>query len=345
VFVGIAGVMAGEQAETAQSGGSQPTFVYWVRLLTPWPETPTVSTRGREAGDELRELYRKTIAAGFSSQPGELSADHVIEEIFSGGDGFGRRRDSRAGGGGGGSGGKTASGGRRSSMEHQRSAGDAGYWSDGGDVRSVGAADAGAGGGAGAKDSWPDFGYGKRGARANRERLRSADEVFRSGGGGGGAIGRPRGSFGSVGHAAEMDKAHSVPEVDELDVRDDLRCWNSRVWSRAADWLDPTLASEWRQTLQLPSHFNQRFSYILCILLFQTVLYKISWELETYHSTSHPTSGPSSLGPNRLVSGNIGATTDHTRVAIHHVVVSIPLTDRWLSSGIRTGLHQHHQLE
>jgi hypothetical protein len=201
-------------------------------MLTPWPEIPAVSTREREAGDELRELYRKTIAAGFSSQPGELSADHVIEEIFSGGDGFGGRRDDRAGGGGA-RGGRTAHGGRRSSMEHQRSAGDAaGYWSDGGDARSVGAgASAGAGGGgggAGGKDPWPDFGYGKRAARASRERLRGADEVFRSGaGGGGGAIGRPRGSFGSVGHAAEMDKAHSMAEVDELDVRDDLRCWNS----------------------------------------------------------------------------------------------------------------------
>jgi hypothetical protein len=204
------------------------------------PETPAISTRDREAGDELRELYRKTVAAGFSSQPGELSADHVIEEIFAGGDGFGHRRNG---------GGPTHS---RKSTDHPHAAGDGGgYWSDGAEDRPSAAvgASAGGGGGGGDKSPWPEFGgaYGKRrgsggDARAAtvRDRVRGggggAEEVFRSSAGGG--LGRPtRGSFGAAtaaAHAAvaDMDKGWvrgSVPEVNELDVRDDLRCWNSRI--------------------------------------------------------------------------------------------------------------------
>jgi hypothetical protein len=172
----------------------------------------------------------------------------VIEEIFSGGDGFGGRRDDRAAGtGGSGSAGAGAGyPGRTSELHHhhhrrQRSGGDTGgYWSDG-EMRSGAAAGVVGGGGPGAgdKSAWPDFGgYAKRvggggiGGGASRERLPGSggDEVFRSSG----AMGRAsRGSFGAAaGHAADLDKgwaAGSVPEVDELDERDDLRCWNSRI--------------------------------------------------------------------------------------------------------------------
>jgi hypothetical protein len=156
------------------------------------------SLQNREAGDELRELYRKTIAAGFTSQPGELSADQVIEDIFSGGDGFGGRRDQPD-----------------KSSEHNRSQ-DGGYWSEG-ELRPSG----------GDKGSWTDFTYSKRSnARVSHEPLQSSEDAFRSS-----AINRPRGSFGATNHPVEMDKGWtgSVPEVDELDVRDDLRCWNSKT--------------------------------------------------------------------------------------------------------------------
>ena len=36
-------------------------------------------------------MYRRTLAAYWSSQPGELKADECIEDIFSGGDGWGKR--------------------------------------------------------------------------------------------------------------------------------------------------------------------------------------------------------------------------------------------------------------
>jgi hypothetical protein len=51
-----------------------------------------VNSKAKEAGDELRELYRKTLAAEWTCQPGELSADKCIEDIFAGGDGWGNTK-------------------------------------------------------------------------------------------------------------------------------------------------------------------------------------------------------------------------------------------------------------
>jgi len=49
---------------------------------------PSLSTKSREAG-EAQDLYRRNLAAHFNAQPGELRADECIENIFSGGDGWG----------------------------------------------------------------------------------------------------------------------------------------------------------------------------------------------------------------------------------------------------------------
>ena len=38
----------------------------------------------------MQDLYRQTLAAYWASQPGELRADECIEDIFSGGDGWGK---------------------------------------------------------------------------------------------------------------------------------------------------------------------------------------------------------------------------------------------------------------
>ncbi|QRD06323.1 hypothetical protein JI435_117120 [Parastagonospora nodorum SN15] len=73
VFSGIAGIMAGEQGEVEDSGAA-----------------PSLSTKSREAG-ELQDMYRRTLAAYWSAQPGELKADECIEDIFAGGDGWGDR--------------------------------------------------------------------------------------------------------------------------------------------------------------------------------------------------------------------------------------------------------------
>ncbi|KAF1919147.1 N-terminal C2 in EEIG1 and EHBP1 proteins-domain-containing protein [Ampelomyces quisqualis] len=73
VFSGIAGIMAGEQAELEEHG-----------------DAPSLSSKSREAG-ELQDMYRRTLAAYWSAQPGELKADECIEDIFAGGDGWGDR--------------------------------------------------------------------------------------------------------------------------------------------------------------------------------------------------------------------------------------------------------------
>jgi hypothetical protein len=74
VFSGIAGLAVGEAEDNdGVSGGTS---------------TPMMSSKSQVAGDEFRELYRFTIAANWTCLPGELSADKVIEDIFSGGDGW-----------------------------------------------------------------------------------------------------------------------------------------------------------------------------------------------------------------------------------------------------------------
>lgn len=73
VFSGIAGIMAGEQAELEDSGAA-----------------PSLTSKSRDAS-ELQDMYRRTLAAYWSAQPGELKADECIEDIFAGGDGWGDR--------------------------------------------------------------------------------------------------------------------------------------------------------------------------------------------------------------------------------------------------------------
>ncbi|KAI9702220.1 MAG: hypothetical protein M1820_006302 [Bogoriella megaspora] len=73
VFGGIAGIMAGEQqGETDDSTG----------------QMPSLNSKSRETG-ELQDMYRRTLAAYWAAQPGELKADECIEDIFAGGDGWG----------------------------------------------------------------------------------------------------------------------------------------------------------------------------------------------------------------------------------------------------------------
>ena len=156
----------------------------------------------KEAGDELRELYRRTLAAEFTCQPGEPSADQVIEDIFAGGDGWGLQPE------------------RSDSVRNRRRAAtsdDAGSLSDG-DMRPLQSA----------KGSWPDFQFSRKqgSKRSNRESpLRVDDNLLDLPGR------HVRGSFGQQSHQmrVEADKEWiSVQEIDELDVREDLRCWAAR---------------------------------------------------------------------------------------------------------------------
>ena len=73
MFGGIAGILAAEQADPDESG-----------------HIPSMSHKTREAG-KLQDMYRRTLAASWAAQAGELPADQCIEDIFAGGDGWGRK--------------------------------------------------------------------------------------------------------------------------------------------------------------------------------------------------------------------------------------------------------------
>ncbi|KAF2020614.1 hypothetical protein BU24DRAFT_416282 [Aaosphaeria arxii CBS 175.79] len=73
VFSGIAGIVSGDQVDPEETG-----------------VTSSLNSRTQETG-ELQDMYRRTLAAYWSAQPGELKADECIEDIFAGGTGWGDR--------------------------------------------------------------------------------------------------------------------------------------------------------------------------------------------------------------------------------------------------------------
>ena len=50
---------------------------------------PSMSSKTRELG-ELQDMYRRALAASWAAQAGELPADECIDNIFAGGDGWGK---------------------------------------------------------------------------------------------------------------------------------------------------------------------------------------------------------------------------------------------------------------
>jgi hypothetical protein len=76
MFGGIAGIMAGETVEPVDDA-TGPAGV----------SSMTNQNKSRDAS-ELHDMYRRSLAASWACQPGELPADECIEDIFSGGDGW-----------------------------------------------------------------------------------------------------------------------------------------------------------------------------------------------------------------------------------------------------------------
>ena len=153
--------------------------------------TPSLSSKSREVG-ELQDMYRRTLAAYWAAQPGELKADECIEDIFAGGDGWGNKekaydtpQDSM----------KLAGGDSSGSMSES--------------------------------EPLPIHRSKRRGAdglRKSHETLRPGD-IGHSGTGGV----RGRGSLEQQAHQmkAEAERRRIKPphEVNEFDVREDLRSW------------------------------------------------------------------------------------------------------------------------
>lgn len=160
-----------------------------------------VTSKSREAGDELRELYRRTLAAEWTSQPGELSADKCIEDIFAGGNGWGDKTN----------------GYEATSPTKQRHS----TQIDG--LRSLTDNDARHYQTAKHNGTWQGFFKRRQDIkRASRESLGKRDDISSRGT-------RGRGSFEHQGHQmkGEGENGHHRPphEMDEFDLRDDLRSW------------------------------------------------------------------------------------------------------------------------
>jgi hypothetical protein len=199
VFSGIAGIIAGDQADA-----EDPLHM------------PAVNSKMKETGDELRELYRKTLAADWTCQPGEMSADKCIEDIFAGGDGWGAKGKGHEGPG---HKGKVLSSDNVSllsdSESRQYHGGKKSIWS------------------AGLFRSRQDM---KRHSRENLGK-RSQDDMHHHTRGV-----RGRGSFEQqtrqMGMDADRGTNKSGREVEDLDAREDLRSWRVPAGSGMTKRLD-----------------------------------------------------------------------------------------------------------
>ncbi|RKU44346.1 hypothetical protein DL546_007133 [Coniochaeta pulveracea] len=85
VFGGIAGVIPGVTGEPVEPGA---TDIRPGEAIGPGQAAdPSIAGKSRDVY-EVQDMYRRSLAASWASQPGELPADECIEDIFSGGDGF-----------------------------------------------------------------------------------------------------------------------------------------------------------------------------------------------------------------------------------------------------------------
>ena len=76
VFGGIAGIITSEQVEPDDVG-----------------RAASVSSKATRDVGEIQDLYRRTLTASWTSHMGDLPADECIEDIFSGGDGWGKHKN------------------------------------------------------------------------------------------------------------------------------------------------------------------------------------------------------------------------------------------------------------
>ncbi|EME49806.1 hypothetical protein DOTSEDRAFT_40956 [Dothistroma septosporum NZE10] len=87
VFGGIAGIIAG--SEPTGNPHNPASHTNGDADGQDAAALPNFSTTNKELG-EMQDMYRRTLAAYWASQPGELRADECIEDIFGGGDGWGK---------------------------------------------------------------------------------------------------------------------------------------------------------------------------------------------------------------------------------------------------------------
>ncbi|EED20059.1 conserved hypothetical protein [Talaromyces stipitatus ATCC 10500] len=178
VFGGIAGILPPEHGETEEPGS-----------------LPSINA-SRETGD-LQDMYRRTLAASWTTQDDELLPDQLIEDIFAGGRGVrssarSGARSERADYDDDGSISDTAS---RTTVQENRADGNT-------------------------NNKRPKSVMSSR----SRTDLRDTESMLSSSGGGSG-----RGSLESSFQEKAWKSSKATHEISEFDVRDDLRTWEITV--------------------------------------------------------------------------------------------------------------------
>ena len=202
VFGGIAGIIS--SSEPAAPGNSTNEE----GANTGQEALPNLSIRNKELG-EMQDMYRRTLAAFWASQPGELKADECIEDIFAGGDGWGSKSNPNAAAGAGDKGQgpsqrSSLEGGTHSRKHHRRDRADS-------HRRELDSA----GGGSG----------------ASTPRARDDEGVEVAGRGEGRMHVQGKGMLAMARHGRHSknfrgkDLRSGQGEVDEFEVREDLRSW------------------------------------------------------------------------------------------------------------------------
>ena len=189
VFGGIAGIISSSEPVSANHGNSSAAkgdADSSGQTADDGP-VPSLSTTNREMG-EMQDMYRRTLAAYLTSQPGEMRADECIEDLFSGGDGWGKH-------------GRPAQ--INNNNDHSAS----------GSGSTTPNPDGGSGG-----DTHHHHGIGGGASRPSKMAASST---------GRGPMGMLAGAhhrYGKYGAKVRMPK-RGAGEVDEFDVREDLRSW------------------------------------------------------------------------------------------------------------------------
>ncbi|KAK5135451.1 hypothetical protein LTR08_005239 [Meristemomyces frigidus] len=96
VFGGIAGIISATEP-SASTTGLPPSSSAGPHAAASQQDlaqeeagaVPSLSATNREMG-EMQDMYRRTLAAHWAALPGVLKADECVEDIFSGGDGWGK---------------------------------------------------------------------------------------------------------------------------------------------------------------------------------------------------------------------------------------------------------------
>ncbi|KAK5111013.1 hypothetical protein LTR62_005388 [Meristemomyces frigidus] len=179
VFGGIAGIIHSSEPASTIHGVASHAYGDAGKSSEDITATlPNFSSSNKELG-EMQDMYRRTLAAFWAAYPGELKADECIEDIFAGGDGWGKN-------------GCPNSNAKRAPASSNNKGGD---------------------------------GHGSAGENAEmKQDVRSRSRGFaavrygRSGGGHGHGHGNASGK-------AKKTKKIGPGEVDEFDLREDLRSW------------------------------------------------------------------------------------------------------------------------